>query len=274
MMMMMMMVMMMFYLSDDGRRLAAGEFLQFRNFQSDIDERLQRDLRVDALLRLVGFVLLDVHSHRGARGTGTRQTEDESRTVREDESNALFRGDGTVNRVGVYKVVRVFQLVRAVLVPFFRFARFFAQGFNHLVARIGFAPFVIVSGEEVSAVRLPMRLGDFLDADEFPTFRDVLVSLGQNGQPRQDGPRSIFLSNAAAVGMDLATPFKPDLKYGMHSCALAAIIATESDGVTKKLFPKIMLRSPSPSEAAPKSGAFSENMTFTSSFAYVKFGSG
>mmetsp|Transcript_2900 Transcript_2900/g.8904 ORF Transcript_2900/g.8904 Transcript_2900/m.8904 type:complete len:413 (-) Transcript_2900:552-1790(-) len=198
----MMMMMMMFYLSDDGRRLAAGEFLQFRNFQSDIDERLQRDLRVDALLRLVGFVLLDVHSHRGARGTGTRQTEDESRTVREDESNALFRGDGTVNRVGVFKVVRVVQLVRAVLVPFFRFARFFAQGFNHLVARIGFAPFVIVSGEEVSAVRLPMRLGDFLDADEFPTFRDVLVSLGQNGQPRQDGPRSIFLSDVVRAGTE------------------------------------------------------------------------
>ena len=94
-------------IADDGRRLAASEFLQFRNFQCDIDERLQRDLRVDALLRLVGFVLLDVHSHRGARGTGTRQTEDESRTVREDESNALFRGDGTVNRVGVFKVVRV-----------------------------------------------------------------------------------------------------------------------------------------------------------------------
>merc|ERR1719261_290541 len=64
--------------------------------------------------------------------------------------------------------------------------------------------------------------------------------------------------------------------FSIGVCMLQVLIdkTSESDGVTKKLFPKIMLRSPSPSEAAPKSGAFSENITFTSSFAYVKFGSG
>lgn len=38
------------------------------------------------------------------------------------------------------------------------------------------------------------------------------------------------------------------LKYGIASCALAAMIATESEGVTKKLLPKIMFLSPSPAQ--------------------------
>lgn len=40
--------------------------------------------------------------------------------------------------------------------------------------------------------------------------------------------------------------FGPDLKYGMAFSALAAIIATESEGVTKNPFPRIMFLSPSP----------------------------
>mmetsp|Transcript_4179 Transcript_4179/g.15319 ORF Transcript_4179/g.15319 Transcript_4179/m.15319 type:complete len:205 (-) Transcript_4179:767-1381(-) len=80
-------------------------------------------------------------------------------------------------------------------------------------------------------------------------------------------------SSAAAVGIDLASPLSPLLKYGMH-WAFAAMMATESEGVTKKLLPKIMLRSPSPSDAAPKSGASGANIVFTSSSAYVRLGSG
>jgi len=38
------------------------------------------------------------------------------------------------------------------------------------------------------------------------------------------------------------------LKYGIASFALAAITATESEGVTKKLVPKIIFLSPSPEE--------------------------
>ena len=34
---------------------------------------------------------------------------------------------------------------------------------------------------------------------------------------------------------NLATPFRPEEKYGMASTAFAAMIATESDGVTKNL---------------------------------------
>lgn len=41
------------------------------------------------------------------------------------------------------------------------------------------------------------------------------------------------------------TPF---LKYGTASLALAAITATESEGVTKKLLPKIIFLSPSPEQ--------------------------
>ena len=114
----------------------------------------------------------------------------------------MLGGNGPIDRIGVFKIVRVVQLVRAVLVSFLRFARFLAQGFNHLVARIRFAPFVIISGEEVSAVRLPVCLGDFLDADKFPAFWDVLVSLGQDGQPRQDGPRSVFFSDVVRAGTE------------------------------------------------------------------------
>lgn len=40
--------------------------------------------------------------------------------------------------------------------------------------------------------------------------------------------------------------FMPVLKYGIVSSALAAIIATESEGVTKNPLPRIMFRSPSP----------------------------
>ena len=34
---------------------------------------------------------------------------------------------------------------------------------------------------------------------------------------------------------NLATPFRPAEKYGMASTAFAAMMATESDGVTKNL---------------------------------------
>jgi len=61
-------------------------------------------------------------------------------------------------------------------------------------------------------------------------------------------------SRAADVGMDRATPFSPPAKKGMAS-ALAAMMATESEGVTKNCLPRIMLRSASPSCAAPKSGS-------------------
>mmetsp|Transcript_2328 Transcript_2328/g.8215 ORF Transcript_2328/g.8215 Transcript_2328/m.8215 type:complete len:206 (-) Transcript_2328:239-856(-) len=81
-------------------------------------------------------------------------------------------------------------------------------------------------------------------------------------------------SRAAAVGMDRATPLSPPAKYGMHLGPYAAMMATESQGVTKNLFPRIMLRSPSPSDAAPKSGASSAYITSTSSLAYVRLGSG
>lgn len=62
------------------------------------------------------------------------------------------------------------------------------------------------------------------------------------------------LSRAAEVGMLRATPFRPLLKYGMASLAYAAMMATLSEGVTKNLDPRIMLRSASPSHAAPNCG--------------------
>jgi len=60
------------------------------------------------------------------------------------------------------------------------------------------------------------------------------------------------LSKAPEVGIDLATPMSPLL--GKMAWALAARTATESDGVTKNYFPRIIFLSASPSQAAPKSG--------------------
>jgi hypothetical protein len=60
-------------------------------------------------------------------------------------------------------------------------------------------------------------------------------------------------SSAHEVGMERAQPLSPPAKYGMH-VALATIMARESEGDTKKREPMIMLRSASPSAAAPKEG--------------------
>lgn len=54
--------------------------------------------------------------------------------------------------------------------------------------------------------------------------------------------------------MERATPLRPERKYGTASLAYAAMMATLSLGVTKKRVPRIMLRSASPSHAAPNAG--------------------
>ena len=73
-------------------------------------------------------------------------------------------------------------------------------------------------------------------------------------------------STAALVGMDRATPAMP-FAYPGASVALAARMARLSEGVTKNRLPRIMLRSPSPSDAAPKSGALLPNSCSTRSCA-------
>ena len=98
---------------------------------------------------------------------------------------------------------------------------------------------------------------------------------------------SATTSNAAEEGIDLATPLSPprEANCGIDS-QLSAINAILSDGVTKNPAPAIKLRSPSPSLAAPSAGkdAISREssadpsdispINFTSSEAYVRFGSG
>mmetsp|Transcript_55333 Transcript_55333/g.165903 ORF Transcript_55333/g.165903 Transcript_55333/m.165903 type:complete len:227 (-) Transcript_55333:195-875(-) len=119
-----------------------------------------------------------------------------------------------------------------------------------------------------------------LESMRFPKyFQPVGVSNRSN-------PRSLATrSTAPEVGMERATPLRPPwaAKKGMAS-AYAAIIARESDGVTKNWDPRIMFLSPSPSAAAPKEGIalspvsifwpfLSRPMMATSSFAYVRLGS-
>jgi hypothetical protein len=60
-------------------------------------------------------------------------------------------------------------------------------------------------------------------------------------------------SAAALVGIDRATPARPRA-YPGATVALAASTASESEGVTKKRRPRIMLRSPSPSLARRSRG--------------------
>uniref|UniRef100_A0A7C9CDK9 Uncharacterized protein n=1 Tax=Opuntia streptacantha TaxID=393608 RepID=A0A7C9CDK9_OPUST len=105
------------------------------------------------------------------------------------------------------------------------------------------------------------------------------MRLPKNFQPVGTSKKGSFnfsatRSSAPLVGIDRAKPLIPSWKYGIASCAFAAIIATESDGVTKKLLPRIMFLSPSPSLAAPKSGPFSPYIRSTKSLAYVRLGSG
>ena len=110
------------------------------------------------------------------------------------------------------------------------------------------------------------------------------VGVSKHSTPRWAATRS----SAPEVGMLRATPFSPSLKYGMQLAAFAAMIATESEGETKKPLPTTcggdrnprrmwcqiaarwsfsgarvvslvltIFRSPSPSDAAPKSGVSS-----------------
>mmetsp|Transcript_48502 Transcript_48502/g.152094 ORF Transcript_48502/g.152094 Transcript_48502/m.152094 type:complete len:207 (+) Transcript_48502:637-1257(+) len=85
------------------------------------------------------------------------------------------------------------------------------------------------------------------------------MRLPKNFHPVGVSKQGIFLdsqtrSRALLVGMLLAAALRPDFwKKGMHSM-LSAMIARESEGLTKTLDPKIMLRSASPSAAAPKAG--------------------
>merc|ERR1712045_227046 len=82
--------------------------------------------------------------------------------------------------------------------------------------------------------------------------------------------------------MDRAHPFKPSLNCGIYF-EFATMIATESEGETKKFELKIMLRSASPSAAAPNAGGgfgvsillppLSRPMVATNSTAYVRLGS-
>ena len=87
------------------------------------------------------------------------------------------------------------------------------------------------------------------------------------------------LSMAPLVGMLLATP--RTFLLAKMACVLAARRASESEGVTKNYRERIILRSASPSQAAPKSGIFAlsdsflnGSINFTSSSAYTRFGSG
>mmetsp|Transcript_21947 Transcript_21947/g.51324 ORF Transcript_21947/g.51324 Transcript_21947/m.51324 type:complete len:347 (-) Transcript_21947:198-1238(-) len=113
------------------------------------------------------------------------------------------------------------------------------------------------------------------------------MRLPKNFQPVGTSKHSIFCflatrSKACEVGMERAQPLRPSLNCGMR-LLLATSMATESDGETKNCELITMLRSASPSAAAPKVGGgddvsillppLSKPIVLTSSTAYVKLGS-
>merc|ERR1712194_543080 len=113
------------------------------------------------------------------------------------------------------------------------------------------------------------------------------MRLPKNFQPVGASKHGIFffaqtMSTAPEVGIDLAAPFSPEANWGIVS-AFATIMASESEGETKNCDPIIMLRSASPSAAAPNVGGGAGVSIFlpslfkpivaTSSTAYVRFGS-
>jgi hypothetical protein len=64
----------------------------------------------------------------------------------------------------------------------------------------------------------------------------------------QNNDTSVVQRGMAINNMHKLSTLTLFLKYGIASFALAAITATESEGVTKKLDPKIIFLSPSPEQ--------------------------
>src|SRR5581483_10324399 len=80
-------------------------------------------------------------------------------------------------------------------------------------------------------------------------------------------------STARLVGIERATPASPSRNHGT-SRAFAASTARLSLGPITQLRPTTRLRSPSPSEAAPKSGASGRAISAISAAAWTALGSG
>ena len=177
---------------------------------------------------------------------------------------------------------------------------------DHLVARLRLATLIVIWLKKLG-VFSPVLLGNLLDRHLLTASRDVLVAIRENGEPKAcPGPvlfadvvRSVRRTPRkwkALVSIGFPRTSNPwgfrSIQHrsspprGQCSCrrhrtgeTLETILEVRDalgvgrddsdrvEGVTKKLFPRIMLRSPSPSEAAPKSGASSEYMVFTNSSA-------
>ena len=76
-------------LGDDGGLVPAGVLGELGEVEREVDQRLERVLRVDALLVSVGLVLLHVESDRGTHRAGAAQTEDDPRAIGVHEAVAL-----------------------------------------------------------------------------------------------------------------------------------------------------------------------------------------
>ena len=88
---------------DHGRRAAPGAFADARERVGQGDQPGQRLLGLDRVLRRVGLVALEIDTQRRAFGAGAREAEDDARTVRQTDADALRGADRAVDRVGVAK---------------------------------------------------------------------------------------------------------------------------------------------------------------------------
>ena len=119
--------------SDDVGLVPARELLQLGQAERDVDERRQRNLRVDVLLRDVGLILLNVQADGGAAAAGAGQAEDDAAAVGEHEAQALLGRHGAVNGVRVLEVVGEVERVRAELVALLGGGDHAAHVRHHLV---------------------------------------------------------------------------------------------------------------------------------------------
>lgn len=95
---------------DDSGLLAARELFELGERKRDLNERLESDLCVLVELARVLGVLLNIQPDGRSTRTGSRETEDNAGAVLEADIETLLLGDGTVDRVGVGKVVSLGDL--------------------------------------------------------------------------------------------------------------------------------------------------------------------
>ena len=96
--------------SNDGGILESSNGLEVAHFQRDGHQLLQRDRRKLLDKGRVSFVLLHVDADGGPAAGSAGQAEHDSRSIGEENSDALVFGDRLVDRIHVGELIRLGNL--------------------------------------------------------------------------------------------------------------------------------------------------------------------